>query len=143
MPWWAWIVAGLVLVAVEMAMPVDFYLFFVGVAALAVGLLELAGVELPLGGELLLLGGTAVGCAVVYQGWVKPRLRAPRGEEIDALVGESAVAVGAIAAGGVGTVELRGTRWKARNEDFEAVEAGERCVVERVDGLTLGVRKEV
>lgn len=142
MPWWAWIAAGLLLVAAELAVPLDFWLLFVGASALVVGLVELAGVSLSLGGELLLVGGLAAAGAAIYQGAVKPRLAAREGEDVDALVDSGAVALVALAPGAAGYVELRGTRWAARNTGGDAVEAGDRCVVERVDGLTLYVRRE-
>jgi membrane protein implicated in regulation of membrane protease activity len=40
----------------------------------------------------------------------------------------------------MGRVELRGTVWSARNTGDAAIHAGQRCSVERVDGLTLDIR---
>ena len=48
MPWWGWLVMGMGLLAVEMfVIDAQFYLVFVGAAAAIVGLLGLAGVQLP------------------------------------------------------------------------------------------------
>jgi len=48
MPWWAWIVLGIGLLAVELFfVDAQFYLVFIGLSAAAVGLLGLAGVHLP------------------------------------------------------------------------------------------------
>ena len=44
--------------------------------------------------------------------------------------------------GGVGKVELRGTSWSAKNTSEVALKRGERCVVVRVEGLTLFVGPE-
>jgi inner membrane protein len=142
MPWWAWIAVGLLLVAAELTVPLDFWLVFVGASAFCVGLLELAGASLGTGSQLLLVGGLSAAAAGVYQGYLKPRFARRHAEDVDALVGTVAVAESAIAPGGAGSVELRGARWSARNGGDEALEAGQRCVVERVDGLTLLVRKE-
>lgn len=142
MPWWAWIVVGLVLAGAEMMVPLDFYLLLVGVSALAVGLLDLAGLQLGIGGQLLLLGALSIASAAAYQGWIKPRLARAPAEPVDALEGTVAVARVATAAGGAGSVELRGAQWAARNVGPVPLDVGDRCVVERVDGLTLHVRKE-
>ena len=45
-------------------------------------------------------------------------------------------------AGGEGQAELRGVPWKARVASGIALRGGQRCRVERVDGLTLWVRAE-
>jgi len=41
----------------------------------------------------------------------------------------------------VGHVFVRGALWRATGADSERIEAGDEVVVERVDGLTLTVRK--
>ena len=60
----------------------------------------------------------------------------------DTLVGEIAVARAALAAGASGQIELRGTTWSARNAGDVALAPGDRARVERVEGLTLHVRRE-
>lgn len=40
MPWWTWIVMGAALLALETTIPTDFYLAFLGIAALATGTLS-------------------------------------------------------------------------------------------------------
>ena len=42
--------------------------------------------------------------------------------------------------GGVGKAELRGTTWTARTEAASPLAKGQRCRVERVEGLTLWLR---
>jgi membrane protein implicated in regulation of membrane protease activity len=44
--------------------------------------------------------------------------------------------------GGEGRVELRGTPWTARTAGGVKLAVGQRCRVERVDGLTLWLRAE-
>ena len=58
------------------------------------------------------------------------------------IVGEEVVLLGEIPAGGEGQAELRGVPWKARAASGLALRAGQRCRVERIDGLTLWVRAE-
>jgi membrane protein implicated in regulation of membrane protease activity len=47
-----------------------------------------------------------------------------------------------IPSNGIGKAEMRGTSWNARNIGDKPLARGERCRVERVDGLTLVVRHE-
>ena len=61
---------------------------------------------------------------------------------VDSMVGEAAMVLDNIEAGGFGKVELRGTAWNARNNSVRMLARGERCKVERVDGLSLWVTKE-
>jgi len=48
----------------------------------------------------------------------------------------------AVAPGGVGKAEMRGTPWTARTNGGAALSPGQRCRVERVEGLTLWLRAE-
>src|SRR5437899_3271615 len=44
MPWWSWVILGLVLAAIELATPGGFFIIFFGIAALVVGALVLSRV---------------------------------------------------------------------------------------------------
>jgi membrane protein implicated in regulation of membrane protease activity len=63
-------------------------------------------------------------------------------ERVDSLIGETATSVESIPINGIGKAELRGTSWTARNVGKKPLEPGERCKVERVEGLTIFVRTE-
>ena len=54
MAWWFWIALGAVLLAAEVIISADFYLVFFGISGLVVGVLALAGVNLPQWGQWLL-----------------------------------------------------------------------------------------
>jgi membrane protein implicated in regulation of membrane protease activity len=72
-------------------------------------------------------------------------LRLTQGEHrdnVDSLVGETAVATEEIHLNAVGKAELRGTSWNARNVGDKSLIRGQRCIVERVEGLTICVRAE-
>ncbi|TDJ16346.1 MAG: NfeD family protein, partial [Deltaproteobacteria bacterium] len=47
MVWWQWIVLGVVLLGAEMMVDAEFYLVFLGVSALTVGLLDLSWADSP------------------------------------------------------------------------------------------------
>ncbi len=64
------------------------------------------------------------------------------GKRVDRFEDEAAVVLEEVAPGGVGKAELRGTSWSARTAGAAALARGQRCRVERVEGLTLWLRAE-
>jgi hypothetical protein len=143
MPWWGWIVVGAVLLGAELfVVATDFYLVFIGVAAVAVGIVAWTGAGLPAWGEWALFGVLALVLLVFFRGWAKARWASPASARVeDTLVGEVGVATDGLAPNASGRVELRGSPWSARNAGSEPVAAGGRVRVERVEGLTLHVRR--
>ena len=61
---------------------------------------------------------------------------------VDALTEDIATTLEEIAPGSIGRVELRGTPWSARNMGAAVLSKGQRCAVQRVDGLTLYIVPE-
>jgi len=143
MPWWGWILVGTMLLAGELfVVEADFYLVFLGVAALAVGLLDLAAGGGPLWVEWLGFAVLAVVTTVFFRGRAYRWLR-PAGEPVgNAVAGESVVVREALAPGARGQVELRGAVWSARNVGAAPLAAGARARVSKVEGLVLEVRAE-
>jgi hypothetical protein len=138
--WWAWIVLGLVLLGLELTLG-TFYLLFLGLAAIVVGLLIVFGADGPAWLEWLLFILLSGGLMLLFR---RPLLGKftmksdPR--DIDKLVGQTAVVTEGMAPGGIGKVEMRGSSWTAQNAGTEILGLGQRCVVERVQGLMLWVR---
>ncbi len=58
----------------------------------------------------------------------------------DSLVGQTVTLTDRIEAGGVGQGEHRGSVWTVQNLGSQALEAGARCTVDEVNGVTLVVR---
>lgn len=142
MAWWFWIALGAALLAAEVIISTDFYLVFVGLAGLAVGALVLAGVPLPAWSQWLLFAVIAATGLVVYRRrWKRSLSRVDR-ELPPEFEGQAGTAVAAIDAGGRGRIALRGSEWDAVNGGTDDLPAGGRCVVTRVEGLTLHVRSE-
>jgi len=144
MPWWGWIVLGAALLSAELfVIPTDFFLVFLGTSAIAVGTITLAGVESAPWVQWATFGVFSLVSLVVFRGWLRariPRDVVPRiGETV---AGEVGMTRELLAPGAVGSVELRGATWSARNVGDSTLEPGSRVRVERVDGLTLQVRRE-
>jgi membrane protein implicated in regulation of membrane protease activity len=142
MPWWAWILFGLILLGLELALG-SFYLVFLGIAAIIVGLVAMFNAGGPLWLEWMLFIVFSAGLVLLLR---KPMLGKFRIQndtrDIDSLVGLAAVAVDGIAPGGIGKVEMRGTVWTAHNQGTAALIPGQRCRVARVEGLSLWVVPE-
>lgn len=142
MAWWIWILGGLALVAAELVGAGGFYLVFPGVGALLVGLLALFGAGGDAAVQWLVFSVASVVSALFFRRPLLARFGRPAAAgRVDELVGETAIAAEPIAAGDVGRAELRGTTWSARNVGAVPIDAGTRCVVDRVDGLVLGLRR--
>jgi membrane protein implicated in regulation of membrane protease activity len=144
MPWWGWILVGTLLLAGELlVVEADFYLVFLGFAALCVGALDLAGLGGPLWLEWLAFALIAVVSTVFFRQRVYRRLRPPPGGDVgDSVVGQVVVVPRELGVGASVQVELRGTSWSARNVGATALPAGARARVARVDGLVLEVRAD-
>ena len=137
-----WVIAGLLLVLFEFAVP-GFIIFFFGVGALLVALFEWL-VPAPLAWQLIawagISGALLFGCRrylpQVFRG-TSAKQPVDAGEQFtDA--GENAVVVEGAAAGAFGKVEFQGSLWQARFETAHA--AGEHVSVIRRENLTLFIR---
>ena len=145
MPWWTWFVGGLVLLLFELVTPGGFYFVFFGVAGICVGLLAALGVG-PDWLLVLIFSVLSVGSLLLFRGPLLRRLGGDRAQApahaVDSLVGAVVVLMEDVPAHGTGKAELRGTGWSVQNAAAEALAAGRRCIVVRVEGLKLVVRPE-
>jgi inner membrane protein len=133
MPWWGWVVTGFLLLGAEMfGVDAQFYLVFIGAAAIVVGLLEASGLHLPDWAQWLTFTVLAVGCMALFRARLYRRFRAHAGDRLT--VPET------LAAQASCRVEYRGTTWTARNTDDAPLAAGSEAEVWEVAGLTLHLR---
>ncbi len=144
MLWWHWVAIGLVLAGLELAGPGGFFIIFFGVGAVAVGLLELAGLGAPPWLAWLLFTVISVLSLLLFRRPLLAALRRfdPPTTAVDRLEGEVATPLADIAPGDVGRVELRGSAWSARNTGTAVLRRGQRCIVRHVDGLMLSIVAE-
>lgn len=140
MPWWQWVVLGVFLLVVEMATPGGLFAIFFGIGAFVIAPVAAAGASPTVQWALYTLVSLAL--LATLRGYLAKRLAGRPTGPVDSIVGEEAVLLADLPAGGEGRAELRGTPWSARAVDGAALARGQRCRVERVDGLTLWLRAE-
>jgi hypothetical protein len=76
MMWWGWMVLGALLLSAELfAVDAQFYLVFLGVSAALVGVLALAGIELPEWGQWALFAVLALISFVTFRKSLYEKLR--------------------------------------------------------------------
>lgn len=141
MKWWIWLAAGIALMLGELLTPGGFYLIFFGIGAMATGLAAALGLN-GLTPQVIWFLLVSVGALLVFRRPLLFRLRKSQPVARDELTGEVAVPMEEIAVEAIGQAELRGTVWSARNVGKRPLLAGERCLVKRVDGLTIYLRPE-
>jgi inner membrane protein len=142
MMWWLWILLGLGLLVVEMATPGALFGLFFGLSAILVGALVAVGWAGSHGVQWVLFSGIAILMLALLRSPLKARLNVDgKHKNVDSLIGNAGVVLEDVPAGGVGKVEVRGSGWNARSETGSLAK-GQRCRVDRVDGLTLWVRPE-
>src|SRR5512137_1173991 len=137
--WWIWILLGIALLTFEVAVSGALFALFFGLGALLVA--PLAAVGLPAVTQWLVFPALSVAGLLTMRGPLVRRVsRRPWHEQ--ELVGERGHVLDDLRPGDEGRVELRGTTWMARVSGAQPLIRGQRCVVERVDGLMLWVRGE-
>jgi membrane protein implicated in regulation of membrane protease activity len=138
--WWMWMVAGFIMLATETLIP-GFFLLFFGIGAVFMGFFQLLFPGVPLWIELLIFLAVSTAWLAMFRGrliaYIEKR-NPPK--KVDSIEGETAIASEDITPGQVGKAELRGASWNARNIGTVPVSKGQRCQVEKMDGLTLHIR---
>ena len=141
MQWWAWIAVGAILLGSELAfVDAQFYLVFVGAAALVVGFLGAGNWSPAIWLQWVMFTTLAAVSMVFFRRRIYERMR--RGLPVlkSGLAGEVVIMPAALPPGETCRVEFRGSSWSAINSGRSIIEAGGRAHIERVDGLTLVVR---
>jgi membrane protein implicated in regulation of membrane protease activity len=138
MAWWLWVMGGLALLVLELVTPGGLFALFFGAGALCVAGLAALGAGSVV--QWITFPVLSVILLVALRARLRERLRPRGGPPVDSLIGQEVVLAKALPAGGEGQVELRGVPWSARAASGEAMAAGQRCQVERVEGVVLYVK---
>jgi membrane protein implicated in regulation of membrane protease activity len=141
MTWWGWCILGLVLFGVELfAVDAQFYLIFAGVAAVLVGLLGLAGIDLPVWAQWTAFAILAVATMFTVRKQLYSKLMSKPTDNVSTDIDREIVLKQALAPGKSCRIEYRGSGWTAVNIGEHAIEAGSMARIDSIDGLTLKLR---
>jgi membrane protein implicated in regulation of membrane protease activity len=136
-----WMVAGIALLCLELfAIDVQFYLIFIGVGAIVVGLIGVIGIDVPTWSQWVLFAALSLVAmfTVRRQLYEKTRGRAVGYEGSGA--GDRVTIAEELAPGGSCRTDYRGTAWTAVNVGEEVIPAGAQGVIDGVDGVNLKIR---
>jgi membrane protein implicated in regulation of membrane protease activity len=143
MPWWGWIILGLLLLGSELAfLDAAFYLVFIGAAAAVVGLVLLGGILMPFWAQWILFAVLAIVAMVLFRQRLYQFVRG-RGKGWGRTLVDDFVRIEeSLAPGQSCRIQHRGSSWTARNKGELKIDSGDEVRVISVDGLTLNVSKE-
>jgi membrane protein implicated in regulation of membrane protease activity len=144
MQWWAWIAVGTILLGSELAfVDAQFYLVFVGAAALIVGFLNLSDWLPAVWLQWLTFTIIAAVSMVFFRRRIYERMRRNLPAMRGGPAGEIVTFPVALSPGETCRIEFRGSSWNIINSGKSIIAAGARARIERVDGLTLVVHGEM
>ena len=143
MDWWQWMVIGGLLLGAELVgIDAQFYLIFIGVSALLVGLAEVLGINMPLAVQFAVFGVLSLTLLYVFRQKLYEKIRGSVEGFRETLDGNTVEILDELEAGAEARIEFRGSKWTTRNVGTTAIAAGSRAKVVKVDGLTLHVEAE-
>jgi membrane protein implicated in regulation of membrane protease activity len=144
MQWWAWIAVGAVLLGSELAfIDAQFYLVFIGGAALVVGALDFVGLVPADWMQWALFALLAVSSVVIFRRRIYDRMRRKLPDMKQAPVGGTLVLPASLHPGESCRLEYCGSSWNATNGGASLILAGQTARIDRVNGLTLVIHGEV
>ena len=140
MQWWAWIVVGAILLGSELTVVnAQFYLVFLGVSALIVGVAALSGVLTAFWLQWLIFALLAVTSMFTFRQRIYQRMGHSLSPMRTGPAGEIVTLPSVLLPGETCRLEYRGGSWSAVNGGKSVIEAGAAARISRVDGLTLVV----
>jgi membrane protein implicated in regulation of membrane protease activity len=142
MSWWGWIIAGAILLGAELAfVNAQFYLVFIGSAAILVGL---AAFLLPLAHWLqwALFAVLAIASMVTFRSRVYQRFNHALPKVDTGPAGGLITLQVSLGAGESCQAEYCGTFWTVRNDSETPIPSGSRARIARVQDLTLLVKPD-
>jgi membrane protein implicated in regulation of membrane protease activity len=142
MPWWGWFILAAALLAFELfVIDAQFYLVFLGVSAVLVGVLDLADGDMAAWQQWLAFAALSLVTMIAFRDRVYQLVRKRTGHVQQPLtLGDRIVIPVRLEPGKTCRADYRGSSWTARNVDQQAIDAGKEAVIAHIDGLTLHVR---
>ena len=143
MSWWGWVIAGAILLGAELAyVNAQFYLVFIGSAAIVVGMITAVTPALAAWAQWSIFALLALVSMVTFRSRIYQRLRGNAPSVDTGPVGGVITLQVGLAPGESCQAELGGTFWTVRNDGERPLPVGARARVASVHGLTLLVRPD-
>jgi len=143
MQWWAWIAVGAVLLGAELAfVDAQFYLVFIGSAALVAGLVTFAAPSISAWAQWAIFAALAIVSMVSFRSRIYGLLRGHPPSVHTGPVGGVLTLPVALGPGESCQTEHGGTFWTVRNDSGAAIPPGGQARIVGVQGLTLAVRPD-
>jgi membrane protein implicated in regulation of membrane protease activity len=143
MSWWSWMIGGAILLGAELGfVNAQFYLVFIGGAALLVGLIGAVSPSLAPWAQWALFAIVAIVSMVTFRSPLYRRLRGNLPPVRSGPTGSVLTLPSALAPGQSCQVEHGGTFWTVRNDGATPIPPGIRARIIAVQGLTLLVRPD-
>jgi membrane protein implicated in regulation of membrane protease activity len=143
MSWWSWMIGGAILLGAELGfVNAQFYLVFVGGAALVVGLISVATPSLSASLQWALFAILAIVSMVMFRNRLYLRLRGHLPGVQSGPAGGVLTLPNALDPGQSCQVEHGGTFWTVRNSSDRPIPSGTRARIASVQGLTLLVQPD-
>ena len=142
MNWWGWIIAGAILLGAELTVVnAQFYLVFIGSAAILTGLATLA---LPVASwmQWALFAVLAIASMMMFRSRIYRRFHAAMPQVTTGPAGGLITLKVPLAAGESCQAEYGGSFWTVRNGSDRAMPSGARARIVSVNELTLIVRPD-
>jgi len=140
MSWWGWVIGGVILLGAELAfVNAEFYLVFVGTAALIVGLITTSG-ALAVWAQWAVFASLVLVLMPIFRRRIYYRLRGHSPEVHAGPVGSTFTLPVALAPGESCKTEHAGSFWTVLNDSDSAIAAGTRVRITHIQGLNLLVK---
>ncbi|MCH7509280.1 MAG: NfeD family protein [Proteobacteria bacterium] len=143
MMWWGWIVLGVIILGAEMfVIDAQFFLVFIGLSAILVGLLNLFGLALPEWGQWMLFAALALISMFTFRKALYSKIKGSAPGFRASIEGDMVLVANELAPGAESRTSHRGTNWTIRNIGGGSIPAGQKARVVKTEGLVLHVSND-
>jgi len=140
MTWWGWMIFGAILFGTELfAIEAQFYLVFLGLSAILVGVLGAVGIVMPESVQWIAFAALALTSMFTFRKTLYEKIRGKTPGFRDPLEGESVTVTDSLEPGNDGRTIHRGTEWSIRNVGENTIESGSKARVLGIEGTVLRV----
>lgn len=139
--WWIWVIFGILMCLAEIMTPSGFYLIFIGLAAILVGVVSYFVDSLVI--QLILFSVSFILFILLFRKKCLKSINKKNAQVDDSeFTGEIARTLEAIPVGEEGKIELRGTGWTGCNGGDTDLPSNTECRIVSRDGLKFIVQKK-